>query len=71
MVFPNNNYNIMNNNRIMVFYDEGEEKSIKPNPKPVIYQCDRFQYIDRLNLIPFHDPSRITLPHPIYAYCFT
>ena len=31
MVLPNNNYNIMNHNRNMYFYDEGGENSSKKN----------------------------------------
>ena len=50
MVFPNNNYNIMNHNRNMYFYDEGGGE--KPNPDPVIYQWDEFQFIDTLSLNP-------------------
>ena len=52
MVFPKNNYNIMNNHRNMYFYDEGENKSSKLNPEPAIYQCDNSQSIDILSLNP-------------------
>ena len=30
----------------------GGDKSSKPNPEPVIYQCDKFQSIDTLSLNP-------------------
>ena len=43
----------MNNNRNMYFYDVregGVGAGSKPNPEPVIYQCDKFQYIDKLSL---------------------
>ena len=52
MVFLNNNYNIMNHNRNMYFYDDGGEKSSRPNPETLIYQCDTFQFIDTLSLNP-------------------
>ena len=52
MVFPNYNYNIMNHNRNMYFYDKGGWEQIKPNPEPVIYLCDKFQSIDTLSLNP-------------------
>ena len=39
MVFPNKNYNIMNNNRNIYFYDKwgGWGGARKPNPEPFIY----------------------------------
>ena len=54
MVFPNNNYNIMNSHRKCTFIVKrgGGGKSSKTNPEPLIYQCDKFQYIDTLSLNP-------------------
>ena len=50
MVFPNNNYNIMNHNSNMYFYDFRGDKESKPNTEPVISKCVEFQYIDALSL---------------------
>ena len=52
MYFPNKYNNIMNHNRNMYFYDEEEWGTNKPNPDPIIYQCDKFKSINTLMLNP-------------------
>ena len=61
MVFPNNNYNIMNNHRNIYFYDERGREASKTNAETVIYQCDKLQSIDKFifNTIDAFNPNLI------------